>query len=81
VDEIKENKEEKEDLNNPVVKFKNKLKNCSLKNLLEIYKQLKLKDVDNVTQIISPLESLKEKIYNIDDELSNDQLLEISNNK
>ncbi len=47
VDEIKENKEEKEDLNNPVVKFKNKLKNCSLKNLLEIYKQLKLKDADN----------------------------------
>ena len=47
VDEIKENKEEKEDLNNPVVQFKNKLKNCRLKNLLEIYKQLKTKDEDN----------------------------------
>ena len=47
VDEIKENKEEKEDLNNPVVQFKNKLKNCSLKTLLEVYKQLKTKDADN----------------------------------
>lgn len=47
----------------------------------DIEKLSELKDVDNVTQIISPLESLKEKIYNIDDELSNDQLLEISNNK
>jgi Ca2+-binding EF-hand superfamily protein len=65
-DEMKDNKneEEKEDQNNPVVKFKNKLKTYKLKNLLELYKQLKTKDEDNDKQL--NLEEFKSALVDSD---------------
>ena len=41
-------------------------------------KDLNIDECTNISQILSPLNELKERIYNIDDELSNDQLLAMS---